>query len=52
MLFRSLLRGQKIKRMGIGDAFIEHGTQAQLQAKCQLDADAITAVLLEYIEKQ
>lgn len=47
-----LLRGQKIKRMGIGDAFIEHGTQAQLQAKCQLDADAITAVLLEYIEKQ
>jgi 1-deoxy-D-xylulose-5-phosphate synthase len=31
----------EVERMGIPDAFVEHGTVAQLRAICKMDAEAI-----------
>ena len=31
----------QVKRLGIPDKFIEHGTQAELYKECGFDADAI-----------
>jgi 1-deoxy-D-xylulose-5-phosphate synthase len=42
-----LLTGQKIRRLGIPDAFIEHGGQQELRVKLGLCVDGIAAALRE-----
>ncbi len=44
-LDHGLLRGQCVERLGLPDAFVEHGTQAQLAAKIGIDAAGIRAAL-------
>jgi 1-deoxy-D-xylulose-5-phosphate synthase len=39
-----------VKRLGIPDRYIEHGTQDELYAECGYDADAIVATALEMTE--
>ena len=46
-----LLRGQRIRRLGIGDAFVEHGTQAQLRELVGLRAPDIIRAVRELILK-
>jgi 1-deoxy-D-xylulose-5-phosphate synthase len=43
------LRGQKIRRLGIPDVFIEHGAQRELRAALGLCADGIAAALKELL---
>ncbi|MDC1188395.1 1-deoxy-D-xylulose-5-phosphate synthase [Flavobacteriales bacterium] len=40
-----------IKRLGIPDSYIEHGTQEELHAECEYDANAISRVAQEIIKK-
>ena len=40
-----------IKRLGIPDAYIEHGTQKELHAECEYDANAISKAAQEIIKK-
>ena len=40
-----------IKRLGIPDSYIEHGTQEELHAECEYDANAISKVAQEIIKK-
>jgi 1-deoxy-D-xylulose-5-phosphate synthase len=42
---QGVLRGQKIRRLGIPDAFIEHGTQQELRSRLGLCVDGIAAAL-------
>jgi 1-deoxy-D-xylulose-5-phosphate synthase len=42
---RGALKGQKIRRLGIPDAFIGHGTQRELRAQLGLCVDGIAAAL-------
>lgn len=37
----------QVKRLGIPDAFIEHGTQDELYAECGFDANAMVATAIE-----
>ncbi|MDE7240728.1 transketolase C-terminal domain-containing protein, partial [Desulfovibrio sp.] len=37
-----LLRGQRIRRLGLDDTFVEHGTQAELRGLQGLDVDGVT----------
>ena len=37
-----------VRTLGIGDAFVEHGTPAQLRAQCGYDADGILHVLKSF----
>lgn len=46
-----LLRGQRIRRLGIGDAFVEHGTQAQLRELVGLRAPDIIRAVRELVLK-
>ena len=46
-----LLRGQRIRRLGIGDAFVEHGSQAQLRELVGLRAPDIIRAVRELILK-
>jgi 1-deoxy-D-xylulose-5-phosphate synthase len=39
-----------IKRLGIGDEFVEHGTQAQLREKHGIDAEGIASAIREIME--
>ncbi len=39
-----------IKRLGIGDEFVEHGTQAQLRKKHGIDAEGIASAIREIME--
>lgn len=39
-----------IKRLGIGDKFVEHGTQAQLRKKHGIDAEGIASAIREIME--
>jgi 1-deoxy-D-xylulose-5-phosphate synthase len=32
---------QQVRRLGVADTFVEHGSQAELRAACGIDADAI-----------
>ena len=41
----------KVKRMGIPDKFIEHGTQQQLRALCGFDSDSIALAIRSGFEK-
>ncbi len=40
----------KVKRLGIPDSFIEHGTQAQLYKQCAYDAEAIINAVKEMLK--
>ncbi len=44
------LTGQRIKRLGLPDAFVEHGTQAQLRRRLGLDDEGIYAELKGLVE--
>jgi 1-deoxy-D-xylulose-5-phosphate synthase len=46
-----VLRGQKIRRLGIPDMFIEHGAQRELRAGLGLCADGIAAALEELLRE-
>lgn len=37
-----LLRGQRIRRLGLEDAFVQHGTQAELRGLQGLDVEGVT----------
>jgi len=39
-----------VKRLGIGDEFYPHASQAYLKALCRIDAEAIVATALEMLE--
>lgn len=43
--------GVKTRRIGLPDAFIEHGTQKELRRKYGLDADGIYETVREFVEK-
>ncbi len=43
-----VLRGQKVKRIALPDAFVEQGTQAELRAGLGLDVEGILKVLREF----
>jgi len=45
-----LLKGQKIRRLGIPDTFIEHGTQQELRTQLGLCVDGIAAALRALLE--
>jgi len=38
-----------VKRLGIPDYFVEHGTQYELIRECGFDADGIAKVILEMV---
>lgn len=46
-----LLHGQRIRRLGLEDAFVQHGTQAELRSLQGLDADGITAAALSLLKE-
>jgi len=39
-----------VERMGIPDAFVEHGTVAQLRAICKMDAESIKEKICEKLK--
>ena len=39
------MRNTEVISLGIGDAFVEHGTPAQLYSVCGYDADAIFSAI-------
>jgi 1-deoxy-D-xylulose-5-phosphate synthase len=41
----------QVKRLGIPDRFIEHGTPAELQKECGLDADSIQEAIAELLQQ-
>lgn len=41
----------RIRRLGIPDYFVEHGTQDELIRECGFDADSITAVIREMVDE-
>ncbi len=45
-----LLRGQRIKRLGIDDRFVEHGPQNTLRDMVGIHADGILSAMLELLE--
>ena len=49
---QSMLRGQKIRRLGIPDTFIEHGTQQEQRIQIGLCVDGIAVALRELMQKQ
>lgn len=42
----------KVKRLGIPDSFIEHGTTADLYKECGFDADSIVSTVQELVGKK
>lgn len=46
-----LLHGQRIRRLGLEDVFVQHGTQAELRSLQGLDADGITAAALSLLRE-
>ncbi|MDQ7836223.1 MAG: 1-deoxy-D-xylulose-5-phosphate synthase [Humidesulfovibrio sp.] len=48
---RGLLAGRTVKRVGIPDAFIEHGTSKELRAKVGIDKAGIKAAVLAAVGK-
>jgi 1-deoxy-D-xylulose-5-phosphate synthase len=43
------LTGRKIRRLGVPDAFVEHGSQQELRARLGLCAEGIAAALKEML---
>ena len=50
LLMESGLDGIRIKRLGIPDTFIEHGTQAELRRDLGLDARGIHETVLDFLD--
>jgi 1-deoxy-D-xylulose-5-phosphate synthase len=48
---RGALKGQKIRRLGIPDVFIEHGAQQELRERLGLCAEGIAAALREMMRE-
>ena len=46
----TLLRGQKIKRLGIDDRFVEHGPQHTLRDMVGIHTDGIARAMLNLLE--
>ena len=46
------LRGQRIKRIGLPDAFVEHGTQTQLRHRLGLDDEGVYLTLKALMEEK
>lgn len=46
---RGVLGGQRIRRLGLPDFFVEHGSQSELRAKLGLEAEGIAAALRELL---
>lgn len=44
------ITGLRVKRIGIPDRFIEHGTQAELRKMLCLDADGIMTTVMKFIQ--
>ena len=42
----------RVKRLGVPDEFIEHGTQQELYALCHYGKDAIKSAVIEYVEQK
>ena len=40
----------KVKRLGVPDKFIEHGTQAELYKECGFDPDSILATIRSMVK--
>jgi 1-deoxy-D-xylulose-5-phosphate synthase len=39
----------QVKRLGIPDQYIEHGTQQELYAECGFDADSIVNTVIQMV---
>jgi 1-deoxy-D-xylulose-5-phosphate synthase len=50
LLFDNNLQHVKVRRVGIPDRYIEHGSQAQLRKDVGIDAAGITAAALEFMK--
>lgn len=46
-----LLHGQRIRRLGLADAFVEHGTQAELRGLQGLDVEGVTGAGLALLRE-
>ncbi len=46
-----LLRGQRIRRLGLGDVFVEHGSQAELRSLQGLDVRGVTEAALALLRE-
>lgn len=51
MLYESGMQNVKVKRLGIPDRYIEHGSQAQLRKDLGIDADGIAAAVEAFIKQ-
>lgn len=47
-----LLKGQRIRRLGLPDAFIEHGAASLLRKRLRLDKDSIRETMLELLHEK
>jgi len=50
VLFDSGLHDVRVKRLGIPDRYIEHGSQAQLRRDLGIDAEGIAAAAMEFLK--
>ncbi len=50
LLYDNNLQDVRIKRLGIADRYIEHGSQAQLRKDVGIDADGIAAAVKEFMK--
>jgi 1-deoxy-D-xylulose-5-phosphate synthase len=51
LLYDHDMQDVKVKRLGIPDRYIEHGSQAQLRRDLGLDAEGIAAAAIEFLKK-
>jgi 1-deoxy-D-xylulose-5-phosphate synthase len=51
MLSEERISGLRVRRLGIPDRFIEHGTQEELRRLLQLDAAGITAAATDLLQR-
>ncbi|MBI2355478.1 MAG: 1-deoxy-D-xylulose-5-phosphate synthase [Deltaproteobacteria bacterium] len=50
LFFDNGLQDVKVKRLGIPDRYIEHGSQAQLRSDLGIDAEGIAAAAMEFVK--
>ncbi|MBI5485193.1 MAG: 1-deoxy-D-xylulose-5-phosphate synthase [Deltaproteobacteria bacterium] len=50
LLYDNNLQDVRIRRLGIADRYIEHGSQAQLRKDVGIDADGIAAAVVEFMK--
>lgn len=51
MLYDNGMQNVKVKRLGIPDFYVEHGSQAQLRKDLGIDADGIAAAAVDFLKK-